>query len=146
MERKMSARNASKTMTTGQFLQPYLANVAPFLYWNSYWWTALGFAGNILVSSRFFVQWLASERKQELVVPASFWHLSFWGSVINLLYVIHLDSAPLILGVAALPVIYGRNLVLLRRKQARMEAASRPAEDARQPRLPLYEKKADALA
>ena len=49
------------------------------------------------------------------MVPGYFWQLSFWGSVLNLIYAMHLDSAPLLLGVAALPFIYGRNLVLLKR-------------------------------
>ena len=99
----------------GTFLQPYLQAALPWLYVSSWWWTALGFAGNILFGSRFFFQWLASEKKKSLVVPTYFWHLSFWGSVLNLFYAMHLDSAPILLGVIALPFIYGRNLVLLRR-------------------------------
>lgn len=110
-------------MTTGQFLQPWLEGMLPILYVNSWWWTAVGFAGNIMFGSRFILQWLESERKNQLVVPAYFWHLSFWGSLLNLIYVFHLDSAPLILGVVALPFIYARNLVLLgRQKGAVIEA------------------------
>jgi lipid-A-disaccharide synthase-like uncharacterized protein len=98
-----------------QFLQLYLGGALPWLYVSTYWWTAVGFAGNLLFGSRFLLQWLASEKRRELVVPDYFWHLSFWGSLINLVYALHLDSAPLIFGVAALPLIYGRNLVLLYR-------------------------------
>ena len=100
---------------SGYFLQGALHGWVPWLYASTWWWTVIGFAGNILFGSRFIFQWLESERKNQLVVPSYFWQLSFWGSVLNLLYVLHLDSAPLILGVAALPFIYGRNLVLLRR-------------------------------
>lgn len=114
--------------TTGQFLQPWLQGVAPFLYVNSWWWTFIGFAGNILFGSRFLLQWLESEKKKELVVPHYFWHLSFWGSLLNLFYVLHLDSAPLICGVIALPFLYGRNLVLLKRKN---EKRAEEAEVAR---------------
>ena len=110
----------------GSFLEPWLQNAAPWLYVSTWWWTAVGFAGNILFGSRFIFQWLESERKKKLVVPAYFWHLSFWGSVLNLVYAFHLDSAPLILGVAALPFIYGRNLVLLRRQREETEDV-RPA-------------------
>src|ERR1051325_838792 len=99
----------------GTFLQPWLHGPLPWVYVSSWWWSAIGFAGNIMFGSRFILQWLASEKKKSLVVPAYFWHLSFWGSVLNLLYALHLDSAPLLLGVAALPFIYGRNLVLLKR-------------------------------
>jgi lipid-A-disaccharide synthase-like uncharacterized protein len=105
--------------SAGTFLEPWLRAAMPWLYVSTWWWTALGFAGNILFGSRFIFQWLESERKNKIVVPAYFWHLSFWGSVLNLLYAFHLDSAPLILGVAALPFIYGRNLVLLRRSEAK---------------------------
>ena len=99
----------------GTFLEPWLRAALPWLYLSTWWWTAVGFAGNILFGSRFILQWLQSEKEKKLVVPGYFWHLSFWGSVLNLFYAFHLDSAPLILGVAALPFIYGRNLVLLRR-------------------------------
>jgi lipid-A-disaccharide synthase-like uncharacterized protein len=102
-------------LVPGQFLEPLLNGFAPWLYVNSYLWTAIGFAGNILFGSRFIFQWLISEKKHCLVVPPFFWHLSFWGSVLNLLYAFHLDNAPLLLGVIALPLIYGRNLVLLRK-------------------------------
>jgi lipid-A-disaccharide synthase-like uncharacterized protein len=106
----------------GTFLEPLLENAMPWLYASTWWWSALGFAGNILFGSRFILQWLESEKRQSLVVPPYFWHLSFWGSVLNLIYALHLDSAPLLLGVAALPFIYGRNLVLLKRCPAQQKA------------------------
>jgi lipid-A-disaccharide synthase-like uncharacterized protein len=99
----------------GTFLEPWFGGAMPWLYASTWWWSAVGFAGNILFGSRFVLQWLASEKKRSLVVPGYFWHLSFWGSVLNLVYALHLDSAPLLVGVAALPFIYGRNLVLLKR-------------------------------
>ena len=99
--------------TNGTFLEPYLGVWLPFLYSSTYWWTVFGFLGNLLFSSRFFFQWIASEKKKKLIVPDHFWYLSFWGSVINLVYAFHIDNAPIIFGVIALPFIYGRNLVLL---------------------------------
>ena|SRR5688500_2485125 len=99
----------------GQFLEPWLEQWVPWLYTTSYWWTILGFAGNLMFSSRFLLQWLVSEKKKELFVPAYFWHLSFWGSVLNLIYAFHIDVAPIIVGVCFLPIIYGRNLVLLKK-------------------------------
>lgn len=107
--------------TNGTFLQPYLGTWLPFLYSSSYLWTFFGFTGNLLFSSRFFFQWLASEKKKKLIVPAHFWHLSFWGSVINLIYALHIDNAPILFGVIALPFIYGRNLVLLQRSRGRSD-------------------------
>ena len=114
-------------MNEGKFLEPLLSGYLPWLYSSSYLWTLLGFLGNGLFSSRFLLQWLASERRHCLVVPAYFWHLSFWGSVLNLIYALHLDSAPIIFGVMALPFIYGRNLVLLRRSGNHTEVENAPA-------------------
>lgn len=103
------------TSATG-FLQGWLEPVVGgWLYVDSLWWTVVGFAGAGIFGSRFLLQWLKSEREQQLVVPWYFWHLSFWGSSLNLLYALHLDKAPLIAGSAALPILYGRNLMLLYR-------------------------------
>jgi lipid-A-disaccharide synthase-like uncharacterized protein len=112
------------------FLRPLMDGFLPWLYVSSWWWSAIGFAGNIMFGSRFLFQWLESERKHSLVVPTHFWHLSFWGSVLNLFYALHLDSAPLLLGVAALPFIYGRNLILLRRTPASSTVVERPVPKA----------------
>jgi len=120
--------------TSGTFLQPYLEGWMPYLYASSFWWTLFGFTGNVLFSSRFLFQWLASERRKELFVPTHFWYLSFWGSVINLIYAFHIDNAPIILGAIALPFIYGRNLVLLH--SCRNGASEQRAERAAlRPRL-----------
>jgi lipid-A-disaccharide synthase-like uncharacterized protein len=75
--------------------------------------TIFGLFGNLLFSLRFIVQWLYSEKQKELVVPAVFWHFSFWGSVIALIYAFHVDKLPVILGYCFLPFLYARNLVLL---------------------------------
>lgn len=97
------------------FLEPWLSGVLPWLYVDSGWWTAFGLLGNALFSSRFLIQWLHSERQQQLVVPPIFWYLSFWGSLIALVYAFHVDKLPIILGYAFLPFLYARNLRLLRR-------------------------------
>jgi lipid-A-disaccharide synthase-like uncharacterized protein len=101
------------------FLQPFLGPVLPWLYLDSIYWTVFGLLGNLLFSSRFVVQWLLSERHKRLIVPTMFWHLSFWGSVVSLTYSLHIDKLPVILGYLFLPVLYGRNLVLLGREQGR---------------------------
>jgi lipid-A-disaccharide synthase-like uncharacterized protein len=100
---------------SGVFLKPFLDSVLPWLYYDSKFWTAFGLMGNLLFASRFVVQWLYSEKRKELVVPAIFWHLSFWGSVIALIYAFHVDKLPVILGYFFLPILYARNLVLLAR-------------------------------
>lgn len=106
-------------METGSFLQPFVGQWLAWFYADSTWWTVIGLFGNAIFSARFLVQWITSERKQALVVPPIFWHLSFWGSLVTLVYAFHVDKLPIILGYVGLPFIYGRNLVLLRRHEAR---------------------------
>jgi lipid-A-disaccharide synthase-like uncharacterized protein len=99
------------------FLAPYIGSYVPWLYWSSGWWTVLGFVAGFTFSGRFILQWLHSEKAKKVVVPALFWHLSFWGSVMNLIYSIHVDRAPLIFANCFLPFLYARNLFLLARHQ-----------------------------
>ncbi|MEZ0276497.1 MAG: lipid-A-disaccharide synthase N-terminal domain-containing protein [Roseimicrobium sp.] len=101
---------------TSAFLQNWLEPIfGRWLYVDSMGWTVVGFLGAAIFGSRFILQWLQSEKEKKLVVPWYFWHLSFWGSVLNLLYFLHLDKAPLILGNCFLPFLYGRNILFLRR-------------------------------
>lgn len=102
-------------METGSFLRPWLEPWLPWLYVDSSWWTGFGLLGNLLFSSRFLLQWLASEKRRQLVVPDLFWHLSFWGSIVALIYAFHVDKLPIVLSFLFLPFLYGRNLILLRR-------------------------------
>src|SRR5438132_13899120 len=46
----------------------------------------LGFIGNALFSMRFLVQWVASERQGESVIPVSFWYWSIAGSALMCVY------------------------------------------------------------
>ena len=105
--------------------------IGPHLSWlfgESVYWTVFGILGNCVFGSRFLVQWLYSEKLGRLVVPPVFWHLSFWGSIISLVYGLHIDKLPVILGYLFLPIINGRNLVLLRR--TRREAAKGAEKEA----------------
>ena len=97
------------------FLQPLLGATFPWLYVDSYLWTVVGLAGNAIFSSRFLIQWLYSEKKKQLLVPPVFWYLSFFGSVISLVYALHIDKLPIILSFVFLPFLYFRNLMLMRR-------------------------------
>ena len=94
-----------------------------WLFRESLYWTAFGLAGNLMFGLRFFVQWLHSEKEKRVVVPPVFWYLSFWGSIICLIYAVHIDKLPVILGYLFLPIIYARNLRLLRK--TRTEVAAR---------------------
>ena len=73
-------------------------------------WIAVGFLGQALFFGRFFVQWIASERRKESVIPRSFWFLSLGGGLILLLYSIHRRDPVFIVGQATGMFIYTRNL------------------------------------
>src|SRR5213596_2420945 len=49
-------------------------------------WKVVGWLGNLVFFSRFFVQWYATEKLRRVVVPTAFWWLSLIGSVLLLIY------------------------------------------------------------
>ena len=77
-------------------------------------WIVIGFIGQALFSSRFLVQWLASERARRSVVPTAFWYLSLGGSAVLLTYAIHRADPVFIVGQASGLGIYLRNLYLIK--------------------------------
>lgn len=80
---------------------------------SGYWfWLAVGFTGQFLFTARFLVQWLASERKREVVVPRAFWWLSIMGGAALLSYAISRRDPVIILGQSMGLFVYARNLML----------------------------------
>jgi lipid-A-disaccharide synthase-like uncharacterized protein len=88
------------------------------------WLTLLGLVGNLTFSTRFLVQWLASEKKGESVIPVSFWHWSIVGSVIMCSYFIFQRDPVGILAYLPNTAIYMRNLHLIRKRQLAPTAAA----------------------
>jgi lipid-A-disaccharide synthase-like uncharacterized protein len=84
----------------------------------SQYWLYLGFAGQVLFGLRFLVQWVASERKGESIIPIYFWYLSLIGSLILLAYAIFRRDPVFILGQSTGFFVYTRNLMLIYRKRA----------------------------
>lgn len=80
-------------------------------------WMCFGFVGQILFGSRFLIQWIASERKKESVIPLAFWYLSIAGSAILLSYAIYRRDPVFILGQCTGILIYSRNLSLIHKKK-----------------------------
>ncbi len=79
----------------------------------------VGIAGQLLFSSRFIVQWVASERKRDSVVPLSFWYLSIVGGALTAIYAgWRRDPVFLVAQLSGL-LVYGRNLMLIRNRKAR---------------------------
>lgn len=79
-------------------------------------WVILGFFGQFLFFMRFFVQWVASERRGESFFPVAFWYFSIGGGIIILIYAVHIKDPVFIAGQGAALLIYIRNLILIRRK------------------------------
>jgi lipid-A-disaccharide synthase-like uncharacterized protein len=99
-------------------------------------WLIIGFAGQALFTARFLVQWIASERKRDSVVPVAFWWLSLLGGLTLLSYASYRQDPVIIVGQGMGLVVYARNLMLVgkakrrtarRRRSAAVEAASEPA-------------------
>ena len=86
-------------------------------------WLAVGFLGQVFFFSRFLVQWIASERRKESVVPVSFWFFSIGGGTVLLIYAIHRLDPVFIVGQGAGLFVYLRNLYLIRRRQRRLAQA-----------------------
>lgn len=77
-------------------------------------WFAAAAGGQLLWSSRFVVQWLASEREGVSHFPRSFWWLSLAGNLLLLAYAVHRGDPLLVCAFALGPIVQVRNLVLSR--------------------------------
>jgi len=87
-------------------------------YMEPKYWLYLGFAGQLLFALRFLVQWVASERRGESIIPIYFWYLSLCGSLILLAYAVFRRDPVFILGQSTGFLVYIRNLILIYRKRA----------------------------
>ena len=80
-------------------------------------WLVLGLVGQAMFSTRFLIQWIASERSKESVMPIAFWWFSLAGGLCLLSYATFRADPIFILGQSAGMIVYLRNLALLRRKR-----------------------------
>lgn len=88
-------------------------------------WFVWGMIGQTLFFSRFFVQWIASERAKQSVIPKAFWYLSLGGSFMLLTYALFGRQDPVIVvGQMSGFLIYTRNLMLIARKEQQEVASS----------------------
>jgi lipid-A-disaccharide synthase-like uncharacterized protein len=80
-------------------------------------WVILGFIGQAMFTMRFFLQWIASEKKKESVIPVSFWYFSLGGGLILLSYAVHRMDPVFILAYLPGNFIYFRNLYFIHKKK-----------------------------
>jgi lipid-A-disaccharide synthase-like uncharacterized protein len=76
-------------------------------------WLIVGFAGQLFFTMRFVVQWIATEKKKESVIPVMFWYLSILGSLFLLSYAISRKDPVFILGQSFGVIVYFRNLYFI---------------------------------
>lgn len=87
-------------------------------HWNNeHWWLVIGFGGQALFFMRFFIQWIASEKRKESYIPNAFWFFSFFGGATLLSYAIYKQDPVFILGQATGLFIYARNIYLIYSKK-----------------------------
>lgn len=85
-------------------------------------WIGIGLLGQFLFTSRFLVQWIASERLGESVIPSAFWWLSLAGGVTLLIYAIWRQDPVFVIGQGTGLVVYSRNLALIYAKRSKAAA------------------------
>jgi lipid-A-disaccharide synthase-like uncharacterized protein len=76
-------------------------------------WLAFGIVAQLIFTARMLVQWIASERAGQSVMPIAFWVLSVVGGLMTLLYGIERREAVIIMGQALAVFIYVRNMMLI---------------------------------
>ena len=93
-------------------------------------WLSVGFTAQLMFSMRFIVQWIASEKAKQSIVPEIFWYFSLAGGLMLFVYAIYRMDPVFILGQGMGLVIYSRNIYFIRRsKQAGDPKATKfPAE------------------
>lgn len=76
-------------------------------------WATVALVGQMVFGGRFVLQWIVSEYKKKSHVPTSFWYISLIGSLILLVYSIHIKNPIFMLGFSLNTLIYIRNLHLI---------------------------------
>lgn len=75
-------------------------------------WKVIGWTGNMVFFTRFFVQWYVAEKHKRVVVPVVFWWLSLIGTLILLTYAVHKNDSVFIVGYLFAWIPYLRNLII----------------------------------
>lgn len=88
---------------------------------NLNFWIIVGLIGQLLFFMRFFIQWIASERKGKSIIPIQFWYFSIAGAILLLSYAIYRRDPVFIVGQSTGIIIYSRNLVLFAREKKMSE-------------------------
>lgn len=85
--------------------------------YHAFGWHLFGFIGSALFAGRFWVQWWNSERNRRSELDSTFWRLSIAGSLISLIYFIHIGDTVSTLNNSFGLLPYIRNLTLMKQAQ-----------------------------
>ncbi|MEC9373168.1 MAG: lipid-A-disaccharide synthase N-terminal domain-containing protein [Planctomycetota bacterium] len=99
-------------------------------------WFLLGVAGQIAFFLRMFIQWIATEKSRQSVIPPLFWWLSLGGAVLLFTYAIWRKDIVFTLGQSFGLIVYSRNLWFIHTHKAAAAAradASSAADAAGSP-------------
>ncbi len=77
---------------------------------SEFFWLFVGFFGQFVFFLRFILQWWASEKEKKVVIPKGFWYLSIAGTIVILIYSIHIHDIVFITAQILSLGIYVRNL------------------------------------
>ena len=87
-------------------------------------WKGIGYAGTVIFFSRFLLQWYATEKKKQVVVPQAFWWLSLTGALLLFTYSVHQRDSVFIVSYGFTWIPYIRNIIIHRRhKDAHTDCA-----------------------
>src|SRR5947199_661096 len=109
------------------------ASVAPATSGSEWWWFFFGMSGNVIFGSRFFIQWIHSERHGESRIPTIFWWFSVLGTMVLFTYFLHRREWVALWGNGPQLIPYTRNLILVYRKKRRDAEAAQQAASVVQP-------------
>ena len=82
-------------------------------------WLLIGFVGQGLFASRFWIQWIVSEKQRKSIIPVAFWYLSIAGGVTLFAYALYREDPVFIVGQATGLLIYSRNLYFIYRERVK---------------------------
>jgi lipid-A-disaccharide synthase-like uncharacterized protein len=88
---------------------------AKFLGIEWHFWKVVGWTGNVVFFTRFFVQWWATEKHKQVVVPNVFWWLSLVGALCLLAYGLWRRDSVIIFAYLFVWIPYARNLIISHR-------------------------------
>jgi lipid-A-disaccharide synthase-like uncharacterized protein len=79
-------------------------------------WQIVLAAGQLVFFTRFLVQWIATEKRQEVTMPVAFWWLSLAGAAVSLVALVALEQPVLAVAQIVGILLYLRNLVIHNRQ------------------------------